>query len=239
MKLNIRSVAVVSAVLVLVVAGLVYTATERLGMAGKEAGEARAATLQSYRIAQALKSLANGYELAMNEYYSTVLEFQVYRQKAADHHAAIERELATLAKLGAGDANAVAELNRAFKEMESFRIALETALSAENKDWDGAREALFKLNVVSVRAIRQADILARIASERAVALDQSWLEHQARALPALHGAMGTALVAGVLLLVGAFRPRRMHPEACNASSFCLLGDGCACAGPRVSDKRHC
>lgn len=41
-------------------------------MAGKEGGDAREATFQSYRIAQSLKSLAAGYELTMNEFYSTV-----------------------------------------------------------------------------------------------------------------------------------------------------------------------
>lgn len=208
MNLGIRTMAVVAAVLTLVAAGLVYSASDRLSLAGKAAGEARSATLHAYRIAQALKSLANGYELAMNEYYSTVLEFPAYRQKAADHQAAIQRELAMLGKLGAGDAGAVAELNRAFKEMESFRAALESALSAADRDWDGAREALFKLNVVSVRAIQQADILARIADERAVALDKGWLDHQAQALTMLRGAMLAALAAGLLIAVGAFRAGR-------------------------------
>lgn len=202
MKLSISTMAALIAIVVLIAAGLMYSASDRLSMAGKAAAGAREATLHSYRIAQALKSLANGYELAVNEYYSTVLELPVYQRKVADHQSAIERELAMLAKLGTGDAYAVAELNRAFNEMKTFRIELEGALSATQKDWDGAREALFKLNVVSVRAIQQADILARIADERAVALDHGWQEHQSQALAVLRYAIATALVAAILAAIG-------------------------------------
>lgn len=205
MKSSIRVIAVAGIILVLIAAGLIHASSDRLDMAGTAAGEGREATLHSYRIAQSLKSLSNGYELAMNEYYSTVLAFDVYRQKAADHQAAIERDLTALKQLRAGDANAVTELTRAFKEMETFRIALEGALSSVDKDWDGAREALFKLNVVSVRAIQQADNLARIADERAVALDRDWQEHQSKALTMLRVAMAATLAAVALIAFGLWR----------------------------------
>lgn len=205
MKISIRTVATVSTIIVFVAVGLIYAANDRLSIATKEASGAREATLYSYRIAQSLKSLASGYELAMNEYYSTVLEYPAYQEKTTAHQAAIKRELAMLAKLGAGDANASAELYRAFNDMESFRIALEKSLSAVDKDWDGAREALFKLNVVSVRAIQQADILARVADERVVAMDQGWLEHQSQAQAVLQGSMAAALTAAMLFVFGAMR----------------------------------
>lgn len=211
MKLNSRIVAVAGTLLAVAAAVLIQSASERLGSASAAASEAREATLHSYRIAQSLKSLSNGYELAMNEYYSTVLEFPVYRQKAAEHQAAIERELATLQQLRASDANAVAELTRAFKEMETFRIALEGALSAADKDWDGAREALFKVNVVSVRAIQQADVLARVADERAMTLDRDWQDHQSKALGMLRLAMAAAIAAAVL--TGLCLWRRSRAEA--------------------------
>jgi hypothetical protein len=212
MKSSIRVIAMMGVIFVLIAASLIHASSDRLGMASTAAGEAREATLHSYRIAQSLKSLSNGYELAMNEYYSTVLEFHVYRQKAADHQAAIERELTALAKLGTGDATAVAKLTRAFQEMEAFRAALEGALSSADKDWDGAREALFKLNVVSVRAIQQADILARIADERAVALDRDWQELQSEALTMLRVAMAVVLAAVALIAFGTWRPCRLTPE---------------------------
>ena len=208
MKLCIRTVAATGAVATLIAAGLMYSASDRVSMAGKAAGEARVATLHSYRIAQSLKSLANGYELAMNEYYSTVLDFPVYQKKAAEQKAAIDRELSTLASLKDGDVNTVAELNGAFREMETYRLALERALSGTDKDWDGAREALYKLNVLSVRTIQQADTLARIADERAVALDKGWMDHQSQALITLRIAMALAIAAAILTLSGALRAKR-------------------------------
>jgi hypothetical protein len=199
MKINTRILAGGVIALLLAVTGLLYATSDRLDTAARAAGDGREATLHAYRIAQALKSLSNGYELAMNEYYSTVLEYPIYRQKAADHQAAIAQELAALAKLGNIDTAPAAELARAFKEMETYRIALEAALSPDEKDWDAAREALFKVNVVSVRAIQQADILARVADERARSLDRNWQAHQADALTLLRVAMAAALVAGIAL----------------------------------------
>lgn len=209
MRFSIRTMGGIGAVILLAVAGLLYSASDRLGMVGHAVGESREATLHAYRIAQSLKSLANGYELAMNEYYSTVLEYPVYRQKVATHQAAIETELAALAKVQGGDAGAVAGLHGAFKELETFRAALEGALAGEDKDWDGAREALFKVNVVSVRGIQQADLLARIANERAVALDATWQEHQARALTTMRIALVLALAAAALGIIGAIRCNRI------------------------------
>lgn len=204
MKLYMRTVGVVITVTLLITAGLLFHTGDNLNMASKVAGGAREATLHSYRIAQALKSLSSGYELAVNEYYSTVLDFPVYQRKATEHQAAIERELLTLEKLGTGDAKAVAEMKRAFSEMQVFRKAVETALSAKEKDWDGAREALFKLNLVSIYAIQQADTLSHIAEENAASLDQSWQMQQTQALSLLRSAMLAVLVAAMMVAMSAF-----------------------------------
>jgi hypothetical protein len=205
MKLGIRTGATVVAVIALAAASLVYLANDRMGMAGKAAAEAREATLHTYRVAQSLKSLIHGYELTINEYYSTVLELPNYQKQAAEFKAEIDGELATLAKLNTGDATAVADLNAAFKEIETLRLELEGALSGENKNWDLAREALYKLNVVSVRAVQPADRIARIAGEQAVEMDTAWQDHQSQALRIMQIAMLLALVAGVLSIVAAFR----------------------------------
>lgn len=199
MKLHLRATAAVAIIILLAVAGLVYTANERISQASASTAEALESTLRGHRTAQTLKSLASGYELAMNEYYSTVLDFPVYRRKTAEHQSAISQELATLEKLKGGDAQATAELGRAFKEMETYRLALEAALAADDKDWDAAREALFKINVVSVRAIQQTDVLSRVASERATALDRDWQSHQAQAATSLHIAMGATLLGALLI----------------------------------------
>ena len=182
MKLGIRTGASAVAVIVMASASLVYLASDRMGMAGKAAAEAREATLQTYRAGQALKSLIHGYELTFNEYYSTALKLPAYQKKAAEFKAAIDSELATLEKLNSGDATAVAELKTALGEMEALRLELEGALSEENKDWDLAREALYKLTVVSISAAQPSELIARIAGERAVAMDTAFQNHQAQAL---------------------------------------------------------
>lgn len=174
-------------------------------MAGKKGGDAREATFQSYRIAQSLKSLAAGYELTMNEFYSTVLEFPAYQKKSAAQKTAIERELAALATLQEGGAATAAELTRLYKEMDSFRLGLEGAMTSADKDWDRAREALFKLNVLSVQAIHQADLLGQGADERATAMDMGWQAHQSQALLLLRIAAILSVVTGVVMLAGALR----------------------------------
>jgi hypothetical protein len=208
MKLGIRTGATMVAVILIAAASLVYLASDRMGMAGKAAAEAREATLQTYRAAQALKSLIHGYELAINEYYSTALKLPAYQKKAAEFKAAIDSELATLEKLNAGDVTAVAELKAALGEIEVLRLELEGALSEENKDWELAREALYKLTVVSVRAAQPSELIARVAGARAVAMDGVWRDQQSQALREMQIAMMLALGAGALTLVGAFRGGR-------------------------------
>ena len=80
MKLSIRTLSVLAALITLSAAGLSYWAGEQINLAGKESGDAREATFKSYRAAQSLKALTAGYELTMNEFYSTVLEFPAYQK---------------------------------------------------------------------------------------------------------------------------------------------------------------
>lgn len=208
MKVRIRTVAAMGALIALVAGGLSYWAGEQIIMAGKEGGDAREATFKSYRITQSLKSLAAGYELTMNEFYSTVLEFPAYEKKFAAQRIAIERELGALATLQEGGEATAAELTRLYKEMDSFRLGLEDAMTRPEKDWDRAREALFKLNVLSTQAIHQADSLGSSASERAAALDMRWQTYQSQSLLLLRITTGLALLAGGMLLFTALRAER-------------------------------
>jgi len=141
----------------------------------------------------------------MNEFYSTVLEFPAYQKKSTEQRAAIERELAALATLQEGGATTATELTRIYKEMDSFRLGLENAMTSEEKDWDRAREALFKINVLSTQAIHQADLLGQSTNERAAALDMSGQASQSQALLLLRIATALALLAGVMLLFGSLR----------------------------------
>ena len=205
MKLSIRTLSILAAIITLSAAGLSYWAGEQINLAGKENVEAREATFKSYRAAQSLKALTAGYELAMNEFYSTVLEFPAYQKKSSEQRTAIERELATLATLQDGGVATATELTRLYKEMDSFRRGLETAMTSADKDWDRAREALFKLNVLSTQAIRQADLLGQSTNERATALDMRWQAYQQQSLTLLRVVMALTALAGIMLLIGAWR----------------------------------
>ncbi|MDO9467180.1 MAG: hypothetical protein Q7J36_07750 [Thiobacillus sp.] len=205
MKPGIRSIFILGALIALIAAGSSYWAGEQLSRAGQSADDARAATFKSYRIAQSLKALAAGYELTMNEFYSTVLKFPSYQKKAAAQQAAIDAELAALATLQAGDQAVAAELARRFKGMDGFRAELEQALVAGETDWDAAREALFKLNVLSVQAIQQADFLGQSASQRAATLDLDWQAQRGQAVLWQRIATGLALLAVALLGFSALR----------------------------------
>ena len=205
MKLSIRTLSALAALITLSAAGLSYWAGEQVSLAGKESGDAREATFKSYRAAQSLKALTAGYELTMNEFYSTVLEFPAYQKKSTEQRTTIERELATLATLQDGGVATAAELTRLYKEMDSFRLGLERAMTSAEKDWDRAREALFKLNVLSTQAIRQADLLGQSTNERATALDMRWQAYQQQSLTLLRVVMALTALAGIMLLIGAWR----------------------------------
>ena len=208
MKPGILSFSTLAAVVALLVAGLSFWAGQQISVAGKTADAAREATFQSYRIAQSLKALAAGYELTMNEFYSTVLTYPVYQKKSAAQKAAIELELAALNNLHEGDTATVAVLSQRFKQMEGFRQELDGAMTSDEKDWDRAREALFKLNVLSVQVIQQADFLGNSASERATALDARWQAQQSQAILLLNVTTALAVLVGVMLVFGAMRARR-------------------------------
>ena len=205
MKFSIRTISTMAALITLSAAGLSYWAGEQINLAGKEGGDAREATFKSYRAAQSLKAQTAGYELTMNEFYSTVLEFPAYQKKSSEQRTTIDRELAALATLQEGGVAAATELTRLYKEMDSFRLGLETAMTGAEKDWDRAREALFKLNVLSTQAIRQADLLGQGANERATALDMRWLAYQQQSLLLLRIVMALTALAGIMLLIGAWR----------------------------------
>jgi hypothetical protein len=194
-----------AAIIALIAAGLSYWAGDQIRLAGKEGSDAREATFKSYRIAHSLKSLAAGYELTMNEFYSTVLAFPAYQKKSTDQKASIERELLALAALQEGGAATATELTRLYKEMDSFRLGLESAMNSEEKDWDRAREALFKINVLSTQVIHQADSLGQSANERATAFDMTWQTYQSQSLLLLRIAAILALLAGIVMLAAAIR----------------------------------
>jgi len=207
---NFRYGAALVALLAVISAGFAYQASHHLGNAGKAAAEARVATFHTYRIAQKIYSLIHGYELSINEYYSTALKQSDYLKKSDEFKTSIEAELAALDALKTSDATTVGELKAALKEIEMMRTELENALASENKNWDLAREALYKLTIVSVRASQPSELLAKVAGEQATALDKTWGEYQAQALMNMRIAMALALAACGLAVTGFFRISGKH-----------------------------
>lgn len=202
MKLGIRTASSIAAIIALIAAGLSFWAGEEIVKVGKAGEEARDATFKSYRVAQSLKSLAAEYELTMNEFYSTVLEYPAYQKKSLAQRASIERELAALAALPEGGAATAADMMRVYKEMDSFRLSLEGAMTSADKDWDRAREALFKMNVLSTQATHQADLLGQSASDHANALDMGGQSNRSQALFLLRLTTALAALAGIVLILG-------------------------------------
>lgn len=66
MKLGIRTGSSMIVLVVAVAIGLVYSAVERIGLAGEAGAKSREASLHTTGSAQALKSLIHGYELTIN-----------------------------------------------------------------------------------------------------------------------------------------------------------------------------
>ena len=221
MKSGIR---ILVAIIVWVVAGLTYQASDHISIASKTAGESREATLQSYRIAQSLKSLAAGYELTLNEYYSTVLDSSSYQKKATAQKTAIDRELTTLATLQDGGVDAASKITGLYKEMDAYRLGLEGALSSTEKDWDRARDSLYKLNILSLQVISRTDALGQIASERAATLDKIWQDRQSQSLMLLRIAMILAALMGVVIMISAqFALAVPEPASLRSADFLSSG----------------
>lgn len=210
MKIGSRTIAFIAAIIVLAVAGLSYSAGGQMRVADAGAQSAREASLHAYRVAQSLKALTAGYELTLNEFYSTVLEFSAYEKKSGEQRASIERELSTLSTLPDTDPKAITQIRQLYKDIDNYRLDLEQALNATGgQDWDRAREALYKMNVLSVQAIHRADEIGKFANDRAVTLDKRWQADGSQALMLLRIATGLAVLAAVVLLLGALlRPKQ-------------------------------
>jgi hypothetical protein len=210
MKLGNRTIALIAALIVLAVAGLAYSAGGQMRLADAGAQSAREASLHAYRVAQSLKASTAGYELTLNEFYSTVLDFSAYAKKSAEQKATIERELSILATLPDAEPKAIAQIRQLYKDIDNYRADLEKALTAAGgQDWDRAREALYKMNVLSVQAIHRADEIGQFANDRAVALDKRWQEDGSQARMLLNAATGLAVLAAIVLLLGSLlRPNQ-------------------------------
>ena len=212
MKSSIRYIAILAALLILAVTALVYQASDQMRNADQSAQSAREASLHSYRAAQSLKALTAGYELTMNEFYSTVLDFSAYQKKADEQRAAIAQELSDLSKLPDGDTKTIDEISKLYKDIDVYRADLEQALSGTgSQDWDRAREALYKANVLSVQAIHRADVLGKLAQDQALSLDKHWQLEGSQAQFLLRIVMALSLIAGAILIVSALlRPKSMQ-----------------------------
>ena len=134
MKLGTRLELGIMIAVLLVAAVFAVTAINRMDTSRVAAEEEREATLHTFRSAQTLKSLIHGYELAINEYYSTVLELPEYQTKATALKSAIDRELVALSKRNTRPETEVSRLNVAVQEIETLRRELDKALTGPSQD---------------------------------------------------------------------------------------------------------
>ena len=133
-----------------------------------EQGELYRASHAATRLSLDLKAQTTAYELVLNEYYATVIDTERYRQKATAIRQAIEHTLDGLKNLGNQDYTlAEKELGNLLREIDQQRPPLENALQENQRDWEKAREMLFKINITSAQVIELASKTALSATEKA------------------------------------------------------------------------
>jgi len=126
-----------------------------------------------------LQALTVNYELTLNEYYSTVIEEKRYLEKSSNLRQAIDTELTRLSALREREyTQASNELRNLMDNIEKHRSQLDEAMLANNRDWDAAREALFKINILSTQAINIASEIAKFSEARGEQLGSTVLAEQ-------------------------------------------------------------
>lgn len=162
---------------------LVMFAWQSIGQATQHADDLRHSPRVAVQLSYRLQSLTTAYELALNEYYSTVIDEARYRSKIQALQQSIDSDIATLGSLSKIEyAAAGHEIRRSMSEIEKFRQRLDKALQDGSRDWDAAREALFKINILSTQAIEIASRIAKASVEHDNALEASiaYRQQQAR-----------------------------------------------------------
>lgn len=166
-----------TALAVLILAGLTW---RNLDEASSQNASLRKTAQSASQLTYRLQALTTAYELTLNEYYSTVIDETRYREKVVQLLHAIESDIARLAKLDARENQLTSnELTQQLAEMEKRRTQLNQAMLEPTRDWDVAREALFKINILSTQAIETAAKAASASDEKIQMLDQNLNErHQ-------------------------------------------------------------
>ena len=154
----------------------------------------RTALQISYR----LQAQTVAYELALNEYYSTVIDKGRYQEKVRLIQQAIEADLGQLVALpGPEYLQRGKRIQEIINEAEKFRRALDQALDERQRDWDAAREALYKINILSTQAIEVAVQLTQAASEQEAGIESMLAQQHRQSLNML--AIALVLLAAVWL----------------------------------------
>lgn len=161
----------------------------------------RSASLLSLR----LQALTIDFELTLNEYYSTVIDQRLYLDKSASLRRSIDADLVRLNTLPEREYTlASEELKQLMNEIEKYRSLLDKAMGVSDRDWDAAREALFKINILSIQAIKVASETAKFSEKRGENLSSTVFAEQQDIQLLLYAAIILALmqslIAGGLLL---------------------------------------
>lgn len=186
----------VQLLLVLLILSLSMFALQNIGQATQHADELRHSPRIAVQLSYRLQSLTTAYELVLNEYYSTVIDEKRYHTKVSTLQQLIDGDVATLGALSKPEyAAAGHEIRRSLGEIEKFRQRLDKAMQEGSRDWDAAREALFKVNILSTQAIEVASRVAKASAEHGTALETSIAQLQQQAKWFM---IAAAIMAGLL-----------------------------------------
>ena len=166
MHLLKRPIPFVALLLSCAILAITLMAQSRLNSLDKATTELTGTNRDASLLALRLQALTVNFELTLNEYYSTVIEEKRYLEKSSNQRQAIDAELTRLNALRESEyTQASNELKNLMRDIENYRIQLDKAMVASDRDWDAAREALFKINILSTQAINLASEIAKF-SER-------------------------------------------------------------------------
>jgi hypothetical protein len=201
MTTQIRILSSAQLLLGLLVLSLSMFALQNIGQATQHADELRHSPRIAVQLSYRLQSLTTAYELVLNEYYSTVIDETRYRTKLGSLQLSIDSDIATLGALSKPEyAAAGHEIRRSIGDIEKYRQLLDKAMQEGSRDWDAAREALFKVNILSTQAIEVASRLAKASTEHGTALETSIAQLQQQAQWFMIAAAIAAGLLGVISL---------------------------------------
>lgn len=179
MQILKRPTPLVALLLSFAILAITLIAQSRLNSLDKVATELTSTNRNASLLVLRLQALTVNFELTLNEYYATVIDEKRYLEKSLNLRQAIDTELSRLSALPELDyTQASNELKNLMSDIEKHRSQLDKAMVASDRDWDAAREALFKINILSTQAIKIASEITKSSEARGEQLGLTVLAEQ-------------------------------------------------------------